>query len=200
MSFINKKDKKPFLLDFSEAVEYFYDIGVEDILTFKTWEDGPSNARFTNYHIDFSTVGGDPGTVYLARMENNKPIFEMSHLCEDLVINMMGYEFEIIRPFIINSMTDIVNRYRTLLKIYNDLRSSKSIQLSHPFYIKFLISRLRYYQNSIEEAAIAIIDRKELNKGGSVEGLLPIKIEDRFPVIRDVKSVNEKLVENILMN
>jgi len=204
MNFPNKRNKKPFFLDFSSAIETFYKIGVEDILHFKTWEDGPPNARFTNYHIDFSTVGGDPGTAYLSRMVNNEPIYEISMLCDNLVLNLMWYEFEMIRPFIIHSMSDIVNRYRNLLAIYSKYQSGEINRHSHPIYLDFLISNLRLYQNSIEEIAVVKIDKKKFNKNGGIEGLIQFDTSKRFPYKRKDENVtmkiNKSLIENFMFN
>jgi hypothetical protein len=52
----------------------------------------------------------------------------------------------------------------------------------------------------MEEIAVMVIDKKEHNSDGSVEGLIKIGLESRLPFMVKEENVNEKLVKNIIFN
>lgn len=193
-------EKMPFYLDFSVAMNYFYDAEVASISKYDFWEDGPENANYTNYCIDFMLDNDLPGNVKLSCILSNYPIFEISILSEDLILHMFSYEFEIIRPCMINSMTDVVNRYRSLLTLYNKYQCGEIKYRTHPFYLELLKKHLKLYQNSIEDIAVMTLDKKELKVEGGVEGLIKLDMESRLPLIEKEGNVYKKLVKNIIFN
>lgn len=199
---ISKSDSGKTLvyLYFSDAIQFFYDARVLSIHNYDFWEDGTENAKYTNYHIDFMLDNDLPGYARLACVWNNCPIFEISILSENLTLHMTWFEFEIIRPYILTSMTDIVNRYRSLLLLYEKYNSGVIKYHSHLFYLEYLKKYLKIYQNSIEEIAVMVIDKKEQNRDGGVEGLIKIGLESRLPLIEKEENVNMNLIDKILLN
>ena len=185
---------------FSDAIQFFYDARVQSIHNYDFWEDGPENAKYTNYHIDFMLDNDLPGHARLACVWNNCPIFEISILSEDLTLHMAWFEFEIIRPYIITSMTDVVNRYRSLLLLYEQYNSGVIKYHSHLFYLEYLKKYLQVYQNEMEEIAVMFIDKKKHNSDGSVEGLIKIGMESRLPLIEQEENIHRELINGIMLN
>ena len=204
MSTLFNSKTKPFFLEFSNAMDSFYDSKVEEITTFKSNNAYAGNFYFTAYHVDFMLESGLPGVAQMVCVIQDNPIYEINIMAEDKIYYLLGHEFEIIRPHIVNSMTDMVNRYRTLLELYLEYRSGKISHHTNEVYLDLLIMYIRLFQNSIEDIAVIAIDKKKLLKGGSVEGLIKLDVSKRFPIIEKKKNENlindEDIIKKIIFN
>jgi len=194
----SKLINKVFFMYFSEAIQYFYGSDVETIVSFEYTKVGLQGPGYKSCFIEFNAP--EPGNAKLLSVSGNQTLFEINMLVDDLILELFWYEFEIIRPFVVTSMMDLVNRYRFLLNILAKYQSGEFMLKSDVFYLKFLKNILPLLQNSIEVIAVNLIDNKQLKSSGGVEGLIVVDFEDRLPFTRDVKSVNEQLVKSILFN
>lgn len=198
MQTINKTELST--IAFSNAIEAFFHSEVESIVNFKSCNSPP----FIEYHIDFMLESGMPGTVELACVIQDYPIYQIRVLGEDEMIFLLGNELEIIRPYKLGSMTNFVNYYRTLLDLYSRYESGEIRHHTNEVYLDLLIMHLRNLQVSIEDIAVSLLDKKKFNKNGSIEGLIQLDSSKRFPHKQKDENVtmniNKSLTENILFN
>ena len=204
MSTLFNSKTKPFYSEFSNAMDSFYDSKVVEITTFKSTNTYVGNFYFTAYHVDFMLENGLPGLAHMVCVIQDNPIYEINIMPEDKIYYLLGHEFEIIRPHKVNSMSDMVNRYRTLLELYLKYRSGEISHHTNQVYLDLLIMYIRLFQNSIEDIAVIAIDKKKLIKGGGVEGLIKLDVSKRFPIIEKKKNENiiknEHIINNIIFN
>lgn len=186
--------------DFSTVIDFFYDYKVDEVTKFKSWKEGPPNERYTNYHIDFMAGGngGDPGNAKFVCVLNKEPIYQISLLCEKKVLQMYWYEFEIIKPYILDSKNDAVKHYNFLKAIYGKYQSGEIKRRTNPFYFEFLKMYLNANKSTIEE--IMTMSVKGKKQKGDWRNLLNTGKE--FPAIdmENNKQIKNDILDTILLN
>lgn len=180
--------------DFSTVIDFFYGYKVDEVTKFESWKEGPPNERYTNYHIDFMAGGngGDPGFAKFVCVLNKEPIYEIALLAEKLVLQMYWYEFEIIRPYILNSRNDAIVHYNFLNDIYGKYQTGEIKRRTNPFYFEFLKMYLKVSKGIIEE--IMTVSVKGKKQKGDWRNLL--NTGKKIPAI----DINNKEIKNDLLD
>jgi hypothetical protein len=190
------KQNNIYFKDFSTAMDFFYDYGVEEIVNFNFWEQANGNEKITNYNIDFAMEGGDPGYVKFVCVLNKVPIYEIALLCDDLILHMFWYEFEIIRPYIIDSRKDVVKHYNVLSSIFRKYQSGEIKLQTNPFYFEFLKMYLELNKSTVEEImAMSVKGKQQTDDWRSL-----IDVKNDYPINDKDKNANIDLLDKILLN
>ena len=190
------KQNNIYFKDFSTAMDFFYDYGVEGIVNYDFWEQVNGNNKFTNYSIDFTMEGGDPGYAKFVCVLNKVPIYEIALLCEDMILQMFWYEFEIIRPYIIDSGKDVVKHYNSLSSILRKYQSGEIKMQTNPFYFEFLKMYLKLNKNTVEEIMAMSVKGKQQTD----DWISLMNVKNDYPIIDKNKNANIDLLDKVLLN